>query len=62
MRLAILVAAFGLVATLPAVSPVFAPAAEAQAVSAQVEQNQFQARLSHWHKLARPIRSKTLLR
>ncbi|WP_020400353.1 hypothetical protein [Kordiimonas gwangyangensis] len=45
MRLAILVAAFGLVATLPAVSPVFAPAAEAQAVSAQVEQNQFQAQI-----------------
>lgn len=45
MRLAILVAAFGLVATLPAVSPVFAPAAEAQAVSAQVEQNQLQAQI-----------------
>ena len=45
MRLAILVAAFGLVATLPAVSPVFAPAAEAQAVSSTVEQQQLQAQI-----------------
>ena len=45
MRLAILIAAFGLVATVPALSPVFAPAAEAQAASQSVEEQQLQAQL-----------------
>ncbi|TNE61437.1 MAG: hypothetical protein EP335_15755 [Alphaproteobacteria bacterium] len=43
--MAILIAAFGLAATVPALSPVFAPAAQAQAVSSQVEQNQLQAQI-----------------